>query len=126
MGGYISLAATRGCRATHTLIVAALALALLATLASSASAQPAASRVPAAGMTTPAGVAITPDGEVWVSDAANGLCHVTPTGLAMDEFCAPEPIVPPATPTRPSGTGEIAFDSVTDNFYVAEGTSGGS
>src|SRR3954470_4153683 len=116
MGGYISLAATRGCRATHTLIVAALALALLAAVAGTASAQPAASRQLAPGMTTPAGVAVTPDGDVWVSDALYGVGHGHPHGLAMDEFGAPEPIeppVPPATPTpetRPSGTGEIAFD----------------
>src|SRR3954451_2673376 len=139
MGGYISLAATRGCRATHTLIAAALALVLLALLAGTAAAQPAAGRVAAAGMTTPAGVAITPDGDVWVSDALYGLCHVTPTGLDRDEVCAPEPVEPATPPvpegtveptpppeTFPGGTGQIAFDAATDNFYVAEGTSGGS
>ena len=138
MGGYISLAATRGCRATHALIVAALAAALFAMLAGSASAQPAAARVDAPGMTTPAGVAITPDGDVWVSDALYGLCHVSPSGLDRDEICAPEPVEPPAPPvpegtveppppeTRPGGTGQIAFDAATENFYVAEGTSGGS
>jgi hypothetical protein len=121
------------------LIVAALALVALALLAGTASAAPAASRVAAAGMTTPAGVAITPDREVWVSDGVYGLCRVTPSGLDFDEVCAPEPIEPPAPPvpeggveptpppeTRPGGTGQIAFDAVTDNFYVAEGTSGGS
>src|SRR3954468_17773550 len=128
MGGYISLAGTRGCRATHTLIAAALALVALAVaFAGTAWAAPAASRVPAAGMTTPAGVAITPDGEIWVSDALYGVCHVTPSGLVMDEFCAPEPLVPPPPPaTLPGGTGQIAFDRVSDSFYVAEGTSGGS
>lgn len=139
MGGNISGVATRGWRATHTLIVAALALVVLAVTAGAASAQPAASRVLASGMTTPAGVAVTPDHEVWVSDALLGLCHVTPSGLDQDEFCAPEPVEPPAPPvpegtpeptpppaTRPAGTGQIAFDAVTKNFYVAEGTSGAS
>src|SRR4051812_13322841 len=138
MGGSISLVSTRGRRATHTLIAAALALVLLALLAGTAAAQSAGTRVAAAGITTPAGVAITPAGGVWVSDALYGLCHVTPTGLARDELCAPEaqedetevpegtpqPPAPPAT--RPAGTGQIAFDAVTSNFYVAEGTSGSS
>jgi hypothetical protein len=138
MGGSISLVSTRGRRATHTLIAAALALVLLALLAGTAAAQSAGTHVAAAGMTTPAGVAITPDGGVWVSDALYGLCHVTPTGLDRDELCAPEaqedeaevpegtpqPPAPPAT--RPAGTGQIAFDAVTSNFYVAEGTSGSS
>jgi hypothetical protein len=121
------------------LIVAALALVLLAVVAGTASAQPAADRVAAAGMTTPAGVAVTPDHEVWVSDALFGLCHVTPSGLDKDEFCAPEPAEPVTPPvpegelepapepqTRPAATGQIAFDATTANFYVAEGTSGAS
>lgn len=123
------MAATPGRRATHTLIVAALALALLA---ATASAQPAADRVVAAGMTTPAGIAVTPDHEIWVSDALLGVCRVTPSGLDKDEFCAPEPVepaVPPVAPepqTRPAATGQIAFDAATGNFYVAEGTSAAS
>lgn len=127
MGGFVSRAATRGCRGPHTWIAAALALLALAVpFAGSASAQPAATRLDLTGMSAPAGVAVTPDGEIWVSDAAMGICHATRAGLVQDEFCAPEPAVPPVTPTRPSGTGQIAFAPATDDFYVAEGTSGGS
>jgi hypothetical protein len=151
MGGNISLAATRGCRAKHKLITAALASCALAiAVAGTAQAQPAATRVVATdhGITAPAGVAVTPDGELWVSDDLYGLCHVTASGPVMTEFCAPEPVVPhpppgapeppPEPPTRPTGTGQIAFDGtgctvLSDpadltacNFYVAEGTSGGS
>jgi hypothetical protein len=140
MGGYLWWSAMRGCRATHTMIMAALALAVLALAAGTASAQPAAVRLTAAGMTTPAGVVVTPDHEVWVSDALYGLCRVTPHGLDIDgEVCAPEPVVPATPPvpagavepapqpgTRPAGTGQIAFDAASSNFYVAEGTSGAS
>ena len=102
--------------------------------AARASAEPAATIVVATGngMTAPGGVAITPDdGAVWVSDALLGLCQVTSSGPVASDYCAPEPAPPPEgapvpPPTRPTGTGQIAFDAVTDNFYVAEGTSGGS
>jgi hypothetical protein len=140
MGGSFSGAVTRGRRGTHTLVIAALALVAFALAAGSAAAQPAAVRVPAAGITTPSGVAITPDGDVWISDELYGLCHVSASGLDIDgDVCAPEPVEPvvppvpegtpepPAPPeTRPGGTGQIAFDDATDNFYAAEGTSGGS
>src|SRR3954453_12468939 len=124
MGGSISLVAARGRRATHTLIAAALALVLLALLAGTAAAQSAGTRVAAVGMTTPAGVAVTPDGDVWGSDALYGLCPVSPdgavgasdalSGLAhvsrvapdRDEIWAPEP-VEPATPPVPEGTVEL-------------------
>jgi hypothetical protein len=140
MGGSFSVAATRGCRATHTLITAALALVALAVpFAGTAAAQPAASKVDTADITMPAGVVVTPDGETWISDEIYGLCRVTPDGPEQTEFCAPEapePVGPPVPegmpeptpepPTRPTGTGQIAFDAVSSNFYVAEGTSGGS
>jgi hypothetical protein len=151
MGGYISLAATRGCRqATLILTTAALALcALLLAFAGSASAAPAATKVfPAtpAGLSEPGGIAVTPDGEVWASDALFGVCHVDRASrqLDKDEFCAPEPpeppepaageVEPPAPdPTRPTATFQIVFDSngcaadpARCNFYVAEGSSGGS
>jgi hypothetical protein len=127
MGGFVSGVAMRGCRATRTWMAATLALVALAlAFAGTAAAQPAATLLGLTGMTAPAGVAVTPDGEIWISDEAMGLCRVTESGLVEDEFCAPEPAVPPTTPTRPAGTGQIAFDPATNDFYVAEGTSGGS
>src|SRR5215218_2701350 len=130
MGGYISLAATRGCRATVIFCTAALALwALLLSFAGSASAAPAAGKVfPAnseAGLTEPSGLAVTPDGTVWASDALLGVCR---DGIEL----------PPPDPERPAAAFQMAFDA-TDcpkdadpsdhtvcNFYVAEGSSGGS
>src|SRR5919112_137930 len=154
MGGYISLAATRGCRATLILCTAALALcALLLSFAGSASAAPAAEKVfkanSEAGLTEPSGLAVTPDGTVWASDALLGVCRVDIASgrLLQDKYCAPEfeaaaPVdgieLPPPNPERPAAAFQIAFDS-TDcpedadpsdraicNFYVAEGSSGGS
>jgi hypothetical protein len=156
MGGYISLAATRGCRATLILTTAALALgALLLSFTGTASAAPAAKKVfPAtpAGLTEPSGIAVTPDGRLWASDAMRGLCRVNVEAgtLEEDAYCAPEveeihgpegvegTEPPAATPTRPTATFAIAFDSTgcdvntppdqleLCNFYVAEGSSAGS
>jgi hypothetical protein len=111
------------------------------------------------GLTAPPGVAVTPDGARWVSDALYGLCQVADTSapepaqhgrLVLTAYCEPHPAAvphppagapePPAPePTKPTGTGQIAFDAagcqpgITPpndmtkcNFYVAEGTSGGS
>src|SRR5215208_2747040 len=137
MGGYISLAATRGCRATVIFCTAALALwALLLSFAGSASAAPAAGKVfPAnseAGLTEPSGLAVTPDGTVWASDALLGVCRVDIASgtLLQDKYCAPE--------FEAAAPFQMAFDA-TDcpkdadpsdhtvcNFYVAEGSSGGS
>jgi hypothetical protein len=153
MGGYISLAAARGCRATLTFITAALALgALLLSFAGSASAAPAAVKFlaanPQTGLTEPSGLAVTPDGTLWASDALLGVCRVAPNaGLIQDKYCAPEfeaahppdgIELPPPTPERPAAAFQIAFDSTgctkdtppadltVCNLYVAEGSSGGS
>ena len=131
MSNYVSIAATRGRRAIRALITSALALGGLALLfAGSASAQPFATRLDVTGMTTPAGVVATPDGDLWISDALMGVCRVTAQGLETSGLCAlqpPDVEAPPAPPgTRPTGTGQIAFDPQTSNLYVAEGTSSGS
>jgi hypothetical protein len=153
MGG-ISLAATRGCRATLILMTAAFALAcaLLLSSAGSASAAPAAEKVfeaNANGLTEPGGLAVTPDGAVWASDALLGVCQVDveTDALLPDKYCAPEfeeahPVdgieLPPPNPERPAAAFQIVFDSAgcttttspdlkhLCNFYVAEGSSGGS
>ncbi|MEA2318367.1 MAG: hypothetical protein QOD44_2556 [Solirubrobacteraceae bacterium] len=160
MGVYLTGVATRGCRAKNILRSAALAAALALPFAGTAVAAPATPlAVSGDGLTAPGGVAVTPDGAVWVSDAMYGLCRVAGATapepaqhgrLVLDEICAPHPAAvphppagapePPAPePTRPTGTFQIAFDAagcepgVTPaddrtacNFYVAEGTSGGS
>ena len=125
------------------LITAAVALgALTLAFAGTAAAQPAATpvvdhrdvqAVGGVGLTLPSSVVETPDGTVWVSDELYGVCRVSATGLVETEFCAPEPLEPPdgalvpvADPTRPTVARQIAFDAVTGNFYVAEGSSGGS
>jgi hypothetical protein len=143
MGGSISLAATRGCRATQ-FITAALAAVLLALLfAATASADPSAAPVVdhqvvrehgGTGLTAPASVAETRDGSVWISDELYGICRITDHGLVESDFCALEPLEPPdgavvvplVDPTRPTVARQMAFDPETDNFYVAEGASGGS
>ncbi|MDX6377826.1 MAG: large repetitive protein [Gaiellaceae bacterium] len=160
MGGFVCLAATRGCRVRNILLAGALALAVLATpLAGSALA---ATSVVArdSGLTAPGGMALTPATEpggpsgIWVADELYGVCRIAPTPdsdagnagtrngrLVLDTFCAPEPPDPPlgappldpAAAERPSGAFQIAFDRAgcalaadRCNFYVAEGTSGGS
>jgi hypothetical protein len=138
------------------LTTAALVLgALLLSFAGTASAAPAAKKVfPAtpAGLTEPSGIAVTPDGRLWASDAMLGLCRVDVDAgtLEEDAYCAPEAeevegpeeaegAEPPAVaPERPTATFAIAFDSTgcdtttppeqleLCNFYVAEGSSAGS
>jgi hypothetical protein len=160
MGGYISLAATRGGRVRNILLAAASALAALATsfAGSALAATPVVPRD--SGLTAPAGLALTPPAYhggqpgIWVSDELYGVCRIAETPdpeagneatrhgrLVLDRFCAPEPAepppgTPPPDPTlaeRPSGAFQLAFDGdgcAADagrcNFYVAEGTSGGS
>ncbi|HEX2102505.1 MAG TPA: hypothetical protein VHF51_02565 [Solirubrobacteraceae bacterium] len=125
---------------------------LLLPLAGSASAAPAAEKVFPAnqnGVTEPSGLAVTPDGAVWASDALLGVCKLDlkAGALVRDKYCAPEfeegaPVdgieLPPPNPERPAAAFQIAFDSngcttttpPTErqlcNFYVAEGSSGGS
>lgn len=86
--------------------------------------------VPAgSGMTVPAGIAVTPDGAIWVADAELGLCRVDTTGpkpvLVASDWCAPEPVAD-TLKRGPATIGQIAFDPVTSNFYAAEGDSGSS
>lgn len=104
------------------------ALAVCATLPFAASAHAAATQiVPAgSGMTMPAGIAQTPDGSIWVSDAVQGVCRVdtgAPAGLVPSDYCGPASATPVA---RPSATYQMAFDPSSDNFFVAEGSSKGA
>src|SRR4051794_2604154 len=95
--GAISVAAMRGCRATCTGVTAALTAGARALgLAGSASPAPAAAQIfpgRPAGLSEPAGLAVTPDGALWASDALLGLCRIDRLSrtLVRDEFCAPPP-----------------------------------
>lgn len=109
------------------------ALALCATLPLAGSAHASATQlVPTgSGMTMPAGIAETPDGSIWVSDSAMGVCRVDtsdPAGLVTSDYCAPEPTAAAeATPKAgPSASFQMAFDPISENFFVAEGSSKGA
>ncbi len=111
------------------------ALALLATLPFAASAPAAVTEVvPAgAGLTLPAGIAVTTTGSVWVTDQVLGVCRVdttaAPPALVASQYCKPEPADtdPLATPRLGPGTAhQMAFDPVSQNFFVAEGDSHGT
>jgi hypothetical protein len=128
----------------NRLITAAVALgALVLAFAGTASAQPAPAPVVyhetvqeagGIGLTLPSSAVETPDGAVWVSDELYGVCRVSASGLVESEFCAPEPLEPAdgtpipvvVDPARPTVSRQIAFDPSSENFYAAEGSSGGS
>lgn len=80
------------------------------------------------GLSLPAGVAVTPNGSVWVTDGEQGICRVeaaaTPK-LVESPYCLPHVEGGPE-PLGPSGSLQMAFDAVSSNFFVAEGTSKGS
>ncbi len=85
-----------------------------------------------AGVTEPGGIAETTDGSVWIADGALGICRVqttAPAGLVPSPYCAPEPVdavpPPPARP-GPSAAFQMAFDPISQNFFVAEGSSKGA
>ncbi len=144
MGGRISSGAPWGRRTNHLLRAAAIAAVALV-LPMAATAQAATEATPIVptdhGLSEPAGVAVTPDGAIWVTDGIKGLCRVSGDALVEDEagYCAPEVEVPEGQPepgpARPTATFQMAFDAdrckpdeTPDhcNFYVAEGTSAGS
>jgi hypothetical protein len=84
--------------------------------------------VPAgSGLTLPAGVAVTPDGAIWVADAELGVCRVHMDGarpsLVASDWCGPEPESGLGR-RGPAATGQMAFDPASANFYVAENASG--
>ncbi len=141
MGGRIPSGAPWGRRTTYLLRAAAIAAVTLV-LPMAATAQAATEATPIVptdhGLSEPAGVAVTPDGAIWVSDGIKGLCRVSGAELVEDElgYCAPEVEVPEGQPEpgplRPTATFQMAFDAERCkpaetpehcNFYVAEGTS---
>jgi hypothetical protein len=103
------------------------ALALCAALPFAASAQAATPLVNSgAGLTLPSGVAEGPAGSIWVADGLNGICRVDPARadvLVPSEYCAPHPA--PLAPPRPgpSVAFQMAFDALSSNLFVAEGSS---
>ena len=101
MGGYISLAATRGCRATHFIMAALSAVVLALRFAATASAAPSAAPLVdhqsvrdagGLGLTAPAAVVETPDHAVWISDELYGVCRVKASGRVEIDFSATEPL----------------------------------
>jgi hypothetical protein len=122
-----------------------------AAIPAAAAADPAAHPGAVTGMSAPAGVVQTPDGNVWVADDAQGLCRVAFAAephLVESPWCQPEapdgnethpeaphveegpagdPLVPEVVPVpsdRPGGIGGLVFDPATDNFYAADVASG--
>ncbi|MBA3327058.1 MAG: hypothetical protein H0T43_01985, partial [Solirubrobacterales bacterium] len=107
-----------------------LALALVCLLALAGTAQAAKVAVVASGegLSLPAGVAVTPNGDVWVTDGERGVCRVDPGGtpkLVESPYCLPHVEGGPE-PLGPTGSLQMAFDPVSSNFFVAEGTSKGA
>jgi hypothetical protein len=89
-----------------------------------------------AGLTLPTGIAQSADSSsVWVSDELLGVCRVKlatadqPAAIVASAYCMPEPgDAEPAPPPRegPSGAGPMAYDPISANLFVAEGTSHGA
>lgn len=85
------------------------------------------------GLTMPSGIAVTTEGSVWVADRALGVCRVDPAAtprLVESNYCKPEPAEteegPAPTPRLgPSTAHQMAFDPVSRNFFVTEGSSRG-
>jgi hypothetical protein len=108
------------------------ALAVCAALPFAASAHAASTEiVPAgSGMTMPAGIAETTDGSIWIADSIKGVCRVDtsdPAGLVASDYCEAEPAGAVAfTRSGPSVPSQMAFDPISSNFFVAEGSSKGA
>lgn len=71
------------------------------------------------GLAEPAGVARTPDGALWVSDGASGVCRATlaPPALVQDgTWCS-------SIKSSVGAPGQMAFDLQSSSFYVADGSS---
>lgn len=101
---------------TLTRAVLLSACAALALAAPSASAAPQLLVPSGSGLTDPAGVAVTPDGAIWVADGEKGVCRVQiePFELIESAWCGDGPI---------DKTGQMGFDAATNHLYVAEGSS---
>ncbi len=104
------------------LIAAALAAAALLALVA-APARAATLVVPSgSGVTLPSGMTTTPDGALWEADAELGLCRVgllpgAPGIPAEAPTCGPKNV--------PDSAGQVDFDPVSENFYVADNKSTG-
>jgi hypothetical protein len=104
-------------RLPRLLRVALVALALLP--AGRADALPAITLPANTGLAEAAGIARTPDGALWVSDGASGVCRATlvPPALVQDgTWCS-------SVTASVRAPGQMAFDAQTSSFYVADGSS---
>ncbi len=113
------MSSDRRARRIRRLLGAALATTCAAVAPAPAGA--AADLVLPSGLTEAAGLARTPDGALWVSDGALGVCRLRTDLAALTQdgaWCgAPESRGGPSAPTQ------LVFDPATSNFYVGEGSS---
>jgi hypothetical protein len=89
-------------------------------------------------LSAPAGVAQTPEGDLWVADPVRGICRLSgpPDPRAVETpWCRPEPLEGPGdedesdeeSPERigPEDPSGIVFDPVSGYLYVSDRDSGG-
>jgi hypothetical protein len=98
----------------------ALAAAALVALGAPAPAPAATLVAPAgSGLTLPAGIVVTPDEAIWVADSHRGVCRVSLAPVAsvvQDGWCG-------TIHSGPVAASQMAFDPLSDNFYVADAAS---
>jgi streptogramin lyase len=77
------------------------------------------------GLTEPTGLVQTPDGSLWVSDAAKGICRIdlepAPAIVEDGAWCTEDE----TSRVGPTGATQLAFDAATSSIYAGEGTSAG-
>jgi hypothetical protein len=87
------------------------------------------------GLSAPAGIARDNGGHLWVADEDKGVCRVDPAVERLIEdgiWCTREEHeedddhAPAPPPVRPKEAGQIAYDPLTSQLFVAEGTSSSS
>src|SRR5215218_1614580 len=80
------------------------------------------------GLTEPAGLAQTPDGSLWVSDGAKGICRIDlepEPRIVEDGVWCTAGETEEEVRSGPTGATQLAFDPTTSSLYVGEGTSAG-
>jgi hypothetical protein len=78
------------------------------------------------GLTEPAGLAQTPDGSLWVSDGAKGICRIDlepEPRIVEDGVWCTAGETEDEVRSGPTGATQLAFDATTSSLYAGEGTS---
>jgi len=132
-------------RMTRALVLCASIAALLA-MPGVASAEPSLVAPGSTGLTTPTGIARTPDGGLWVADEVEGICRVATDAVVQlvaspwcggvehleeegpetgeeDELTGPVPVL--GETVAPASVAGLVFDSRNDSFYVGDRRSAG-